>query len=154
MDPVNNLNYLINHLASVIGKQSDQLLQEQLGIGWSQYRVLMVLELNPRIQQKSIGKTLGLSEAGVSRQIRLLRKKGLLSSIVDPSNKRRHLSVATPLGIQVTDAANGILRRNFSQEFSKTADDQIMLLSASLRKLHHAVCQPGKQGACDHQLGA
>jgi DNA-binding MarR family transcriptional regulator len=152
MRPVNNLNYLIHHLASVISKQSDQLLQEQLGIGWSQYRILMVLEWVPRVQQSTISKSLGQSEASVSRQLRLLRTKGLLSSQVDPANKRRHINMTTSLGIQVTDAAKDILNRNFTQELPKASQERIKMITANLKELHNSVCQPGKAGACDHQL--
>jgi len=54
MGPTNNLTYLVQHLAAVMGKQADQVLQEQLGIGISQFRILMVLEWNPRVQQRTI----------------------------------------------------------------------------------------------------
>jgi DNA-binding MarR family transcriptional regulator len=153
MGPINNLSYLLHHLAAVIGKQSDQILQEQLGIGLSQYKILMVLEWNPRIQQKAIGENLGQTEASISRQIKLLKKRGLLISKVDPSNKRKHMSAPTPLGMQVTEAANDLLRRNFTSDFSNLGEDQILKLNANLQKLHKLVCRPGKVGACTHQLG-
>jgi DNA-binding MarR family transcriptional regulator len=153
MGPTNNLSYLLHHLAAVIGKQSDQILQEQLGIGLSQYKILMVLEWNPRIQQKSIAESLGQTEASISRQIKLLKKKGLLLSKPDPKNKRKHMSVPTPLGMQVTEAAADLLRRNFSGDYSALGDDQLMKLNSLLATLHRVVCQPGKAGACDHQLG-
>src|SRR5579871_5971468 len=114
MAPTNNLSYLIQHLAAVMGRQTDQILQEQLGIGLSQYKILMVLEWNPRIQQKAIADSLGQTEASISRQVKLLKTKGLLLSKADPSNKRRHMSVPTPLGMQVTEAAADLLRRNFT----------------------------------------
>src|SRR5487761_1124155 len=101
MGPSNNINYLLLHLAAVIGKQSDQVLQEQLGIGLSQYKILLVLEWNPRIQQKSISDSLGQTEASISRQIKLLKKKGLLTTKADPANKRKHVSLPTPKGMQV-----------------------------------------------------
>lgn len=153
MGPANNLNYLLTHLAAVIGKQSDQVLQEQLGIGLSQFKILMVLEWNPRVQQKAIADSLGQTEASISRQIKLLTSKGLLISKQDPQNRRKHITTPTPLGMQLTEAANGILRRNFGSEFSNLGDDQIMKLMTGLGQLHKIVCRPGKAGACDHQLG-
>jgi DNA-binding MarR family transcriptional regulator len=153
MGPTNNLNYLLNHLAAVLGKQTDQLLQEQLGIGLSQYKILMVLEWNPRIQQRSIAENLGQTEASVSRQIKLLKAKGLIVSKFDPANKRKHMSVPTPLGMQVTEAANDLLRRSLNSDLSVLGDDQLLKLTSSLQKLHKLVCRPGKVGACDHQLG-
>jgi DNA-binding MarR family transcriptional regulator len=153
MGPTNNLSYLLTHLASVHGKQSDQVLQEQLGLGISQYKILMVLEWNPRVQQKAIADSLGQTEASVSRQIKLLKAKGLLISKVDPKNKRKHITAPSTLGMQVTEAASNILRRSFGPEFSAMGEDQLMQLIVGLQHLHHIVCRPGKLGACDHQLG-
>jgi len=153
MGPANNLNYLLTHLAAVISKQSDQVLQEQLGIGLSQYRILMVLEWNPRVQQKAIADSLGQTEASISRQISLLKEKGLLVSKADPQNRRKHITTPTPLGMQLTEAANGIMRRSFGQDFANLGEDQLMKLVTGLQQLHKIVCRPGKAGACDHQLG-
>src|SRR5215475_11179332 len=111
MGPANNLSYLVHHLAAVMGRQSDQVLQEQLGIGLSQFKILMVLEWNPRVQQKAIADSLGQTEASISRQIKVLKTKNLLASKQDPQNRRRHITTPTPLGMQVTEAATNILRR-------------------------------------------
>lgn len=153
MGPTNNLSYLVQHLSSVIGKQSDQVLQEQLGIGLSQYRILMVLEWNPRVQQKVVAENLGQTEASVSRQIKVLTAKGLLVSRPDAKNKRKHITLPTPLGAQITEAATAILRRSLGPDFASMGEDQLLQLVASLQKLHAIVCRPGKLGACDHPLG-
>jgi DNA-binding MarR family transcriptional regulator len=153
MGPTSNLSYLIQHLSAVMGKQADQLLQEQLGIGQSQFKILMVLEWNPRVQQKTIAESLGQTEASISRQIKLLQKRGLLEVKPDPQNKRKHITAPTTLGMQMTEAATAIIRRSFGPEFARLGDDQLMQLIQGLHNLHHVVCQPGKLGACDHPLG-
>lgn len=153
MGPTNNLSYLLHHLASVHGKQSDQVLQEQLGIGLSQYKILLVLEWNPRVQQRSIADNLGQTEASISRQIKLLKTKGLLATKIDPGNRRKHITAPTPLGMQITEAASNIMRRSFGPEFAALGEDQLLQLIAGLQHLHRITCRPGKPGACDHQLG-
>lgn len=153
MGPTNNLGYLVQHLAAVMGRQTDQVLQEQLGIGLSQFKILMVLEWNPRVQQKAIADSLGQTEASISRQIKLLKAKKLLITKQDPQNRRRHITVPTTLGMQITEAATSIMRRNFGPEFSNMGEDQLLQLVTGLQKLHRIVCQPGKLGACDHPLG-
>jgi DNA-binding MarR family transcriptional regulator len=140
-------------MAEVMAKQTDQILQEHLGIGLSQYKILMVLEWNPRIQQKAIADSLGQTEASVSRQIKLLKSKGLLNSKADPDNKRKNITAPTPQGMKITEAAGDVLRRGFGPELSRLGDDQLMQLVTGLQQLHRIVCRPGKLGACDHQLG-
>jgi DNA-binding MarR family transcriptional regulator len=153
MGPTNNLSYLLNHLSAVTSKLSDQILQEQLGIGLSQFKILMVLEWNPRVSQRSIADSLGQTEASVSRQIKLLVGRGLLISKRDVHNRRKHLTMPSPLGMQVTEAASNILRRSFGPEFARLGEDQLMELIAGLQKLHAVICRPGIPGACDHPLG-
>jgi DNA-binding MarR family transcriptional regulator len=153
MGPTNTLNYLLTHLAAVMSKQSDSVLHEEVGIGLSQYRVLMVLEWNPRINQTAIANSLGQTEASVSRQIKLLKDKGLLASRPDPLNKRRHITAPTTLGMQLTEAAVNVLRRNFGPQYSILGENQLTQLLLGLQQLHQITCQPGKLGACDHQLG-
>ena len=153
MDPTNKLSYLMQHLAAVMGKQADQILQEQLGIGVSQFKILMVLEWNPRVQQRTIASSLGQTEASISRQIKLLTNKGLLIVKRDQQNLRRHITAPTPLGMQITEAATSIMRRNFGPEYAAMGDDQLVQMVNNLQKFHHIVCQPGKLGACDHVLG-
>lgn len=153
MGPTNNLSYLIQHLAAVTGRQSDEVLQEQLDIGLSQYKVLMILEWNPRVQQKSIADALGQTESSISRQLKLLKDKKLLVTKPDPQNRRRHITAPTPRGMRVTEAASAILRRSLGPEFASLGDDQLVHLVNGLQKLHRIVCQPGKTGACDHPLG-
>lgn len=153
MGPTNTISYLIQHLASVISKDVDQTLQEQLGIGFSQYKILMVLEWNPRVQQKTIAKSLGQTEASISRQIKLLEKKGLIGTKIDPSNRRVRISTPTILGMQITEAAAAILRRGLGPEFSKMGEDQQAQLIKGLQALHASVCRPQRKGSCDHPLG-
>jgi DNA-binding MarR family transcriptional regulator len=153
MGPANNLLYLVQHLSAILGKQAEQILQEQLGIGLSQFKILMVLEWNPRVPQRHIADSLGQTEASISRQIKVLTGKGLLVSKRDPQNRRKHITAPTPLGMQVTEAATNILRRSFGPEFGGLGEDQLMQLVAGLQRLHAIVCKPGKPGACDHPLG-
>lgn len=153
MGPTNGVVYLVEHLSAVLSKQADHLLQNQVGIGMSQYKVLMILEWNPRVQQRIIAKSLGQTEASISRQIKLLKNRGLLIAKPDPANRRKHITTPTPKGMQITEAANDILRRNFGSEFSSMDDEQATQLITGLTSLHAAVCKPGKIGACDHPLG-
>lgn len=153
MGPTNNLSYLLEHLSAVLGKQTDQVLQEQLGIGVSQYRILMVLEQNPRVQQKVIADSLGQTEASISRQLKLLQTKGLVGLWIDPNNRRKHVVMPTQMGLQITDAATAIICRSFGPDFSSLGEDQLMQLISGLQRLHAVICTPGNAGACDHPLG-
>ncbi len=55
--------YLLQHIGTILERQFDQALMEQLGIGTSQYRILLALEAHPSISQKHLATNLGQTEA-------------------------------------------------------------------------------------------
>jgi DNA-binding MarR family transcriptional regulator len=152
MGPLNNTTYLIEHIGEVLSKQIDQLLEEQLGIRLSQYKILMALEWNPLIEQKVIASSLGQTEASISRQIKLLIKKGLLKIKTDSANKKRRIAVPTPIGMQVTEAANGLIKQNLGENFTNLDESEVNKLNKALQVIHANICKQGKTGSCNHLL--
>ena len=67
MGPVITLGYLLQHTATILMRQSDQVLQERLGIGMSQLKLLMMLQNSPNVQQRKLAECLGQTEASISR---------------------------------------------------------------------------------------
>lgn len=124
MRPTNNIGYLLNHLAFVLSRQSDQVLQEQLGIGFSQYKILMVLMSNPSIQQKQIAERLGQTESSVSRQIKILHDKSLLVTRITPENRREHITTLTARGETLTEQAMLILNNYHSPTLAALSEKQ------------------------------
>ena len=104
----NSPGYLLQQLASHLTHQADQSLQERLGIGFSEYKILLIVEQNSKIQQRDIANSLGQTEASISRQIRLLLGKGLLITRVDTKDRRSHVTRLTPSGERMVDAAHQV----------------------------------------------
>jgi MarR family transcriptional regulator for hemolysin len=150
MQLTNNLGYLLQHLAFTLGRQSDQVLQERLGIGFSQFKILMVLKWNPKVQQKHIADSLGQTEASISRQIKLLYDQGLLSSRKNPDNKREHIADLTTRGLRVIDEALQVLNDYHAPVFGKLSAREQEALKVLLQKMHEEACAPGRAANCQH----
>lgn len=148
MNPKNNLGYLLNHLAFVLARQSDQVLQERLGIGYSQFKIMMVLRKNPHIQQKVIADRLGQTEASISRQIKLLNEQGLLQTVRPPDNKREHITTLTSKGERFCDEAMEILGAYHAPVYDSLNDKQKLALIESLQSMHQQACSGDKPGTC------
>lgn len=146
MRPTNNIGYLLNHLAFILSRQSDQVLQEQLGIGFSQFKIVMILRWAPSIQQKQIADKLGQTEASISRQIKLLHDKGMLSTHISAENKREHITTLTPKGEKLTERAMEILNNYHAPTFASLTPKQQENLLEILNIMHDTVCID-KQGA-------
>ena len=103
------IHTLLHHLSALYTRESDQILQEQLGIGFAQFKILSTLAENPAGQQKHIAFALGQTEASISRQIKLLRNKGMLETRIQPQNRREHQTTLTAKGQRIIEAAQNVL---------------------------------------------
>ena len=140
MEIKGNLGYLLHHISFVLARQSDQVLQEQLGIGFSQFKILLILEQANGLPQKQIAVKLGQTEASISRQIKLLQDNGMLSSQVSPVNRREHITTLTPKGVKVTEKAMEILNNYHHPIFNKLSERQQAQLRELLTTMHEAIC--------------
>jgi DNA-binding MarR family transcriptional regulator len=140
MQPTNAIGFLINHLAFLMMRQSDQVLQERLGIGFSQFKILKVLQTNPQVQQKQIADALGQTEASISRQIKLMHDSGLLQTTVRPENRRRHLTTLTRKGARISEEAIVVLNAYHKPMFDNLGDKQQQQLVEILQKMHAFAC--------------
>ena len=140
MRPNNNIGYLLNHLAFVLSRHSDQVLQEQLGLGFSQFKIMMVLRWNPSLQQRQIADKLGQTEASISRQIKLLHDKALLTTHISPKNKREHITTLTTKGEKLTEQAMLVLNNYHAPTFDSLSEKQQQQLAEILTIMHDRVC--------------
>jgi len=153
MRMTNNLGYLLNHLAFVMARQSDQVLQERLGIGFSQYKIMSVLRESPHVQQKEIAARLGQTEASVSRQIKLLTEQGILQSLKRAENRREHITTLTLKGERFADEAGEILNTYHAPVFDNLSDKQQQVLITSLQTMHKETCRSDRPGSCHNVIG-
>lgn len=153
MSHVLTVGYLLQHTATILMRQSDQVLQERLGIGMSQYKLLIMLQNTPNVQQRKLAECLGQTEASISRQTKLLCEKGLLAIHVNPKSRREHITVLTAKGNKMTEAASDVLSNYHAPMFDLLSEKQRQQLMEILSKFHSFTCVPGKQFACDHPLG-
>lgn len=149
MQPNATIGSVFGHVASILHRQTDQILQERLGIGMSQFNILTSLDLQPHTKQRTLAIMLGQTEASVSRQVSLLKEKGLLISHIDPAERRRHLAVLTAKGVKITLAAREVLEQFYDQLFGSLQGRELARLQTLLVRLHEQACAPTKRLACD-----
>lgn len=141
------IGFLIQHLASSMGRQNDQILQEQLGIGFSQFKLMKVLQVESGVQQKQIADALGQTEASISRQIKLLQEKGLLQVEVSPHNRREHITTLTAKGLRFGEEAKAIIADYHREMFAALSEKQQEQFADILSIMHKYSCQ-GKTSIC------
>ncbi len=148
MKPIHQIGYLLQHVAFSLARQSDQVLQEQLGFGLSQYKIMMVLQWNPNVQQRHIADSLGQTEASISRQIKLMHEQGLLQTTISPQNRREHITTLTAKGLRMTEEARNVLARYHAPTFEALGEKQVAQLVEMLTTLHRETCKGDRPGRC------
>jgi len=83
-----NIGYLLHHVSSVLDRHSDQVLMERYGIGFSQFKILMVLLESEGKTQNQVASKLGQTEASISRQVKIMKEKKLITIEQTKNNKR------------------------------------------------------------------
>lgn len=150
MEQKNTVEYLLQHLAATINRQIDQAMQEKIGIGLAQFKILQSLESNPAVRQYQIAAALGQTEASVSRQVKLLIDKGLLTSQISPKDRRERINVPTAKGLKMVGASDTAMRQYIDARFAGIGDKRQKQLVELLSILHAQVCQPTKTATCQH----
>ncbi len=141
MSNSNKIDYILQHITSLLTRDSDQILLEQLGIGYSQYKILRILSNGVGVKQKFIADTLGQTEASISRQIDILISKSLITKQVDPHNRRNRLITITSKGRKIAEATKQVLSKYHNSMLGDLSDKQQADLLKLLESLHNKLCQ-------------
>ena len=139
-NPTHKIGYLVTHLASILARMSDQILLEQLGLGFSQFKIMLVLKNHPHIQQKQIAAALGQTEASISRQIKMLHSDGLITARVSKENRREHITTLTPKGDRFIEQSLKILTKHYEPLFGVLGKKQGQFIE-QLEAIHTVACQ-------------
>lgn len=103
------LYWQIHRIAFLLEKKADEALREQLGVGFAQYKVLEAISHNSLAKQNTIADQLDQTEASISRQIKLLQSKGLITVTQVMGNKRARELSLTMQGEEMVSQALQIL---------------------------------------------
>ncbi len=98
------LYWQIHKLAFLLEKRADESLKKQSGIGFAQYKVLEAIGRNALARQNMIAELLDQTEASISRQIKILEKRGLIVVGTVMGNKRAR-------ELTLTDRGDELLRQ-------------------------------------------
>lgn len=137
MESADHIALRVHQLSARMARECDQILQERLGIGLSQYKILAAVERNEGLQQRAVALELGQTEASVSRQVRLLAASGLLTVRRNPANRREHRSELTARGVRVTAAAAQALGNYHHSLASRLSPRQQEVLQSLLDQLEN-----------------
>jgi len=125
----------IFRLVFFLDKITDNILNKELRIGLSQFRILMVLAKHPESSQRTIAEFWNITEASANRQITNLSREKLITKKVNPRSKREHLLTLTSAGKEKIDRAISLMDKLFEKKFKTVEAKDRKLLADLLQNL-------------------
>lgn len=132
-----NISFMLLHIAATISKQNDVLLQNKLRIGFSQFKILMVLQWKPNIKQKQIASKLNQTEASISRQINIMFEDGLLQTTRSREDRRQHITMLTVRGERICNQATKLLIAHSEAIFNQLSNNEKESLQRNLKSINN-----------------
>jgi DNA-binding MarR family transcriptional regulator len=125
----------IHRLSFFLEKKADESLKEQLGVGFAQYKVLEAINQNALARQNMVANMLDQTEASISRQIKILQAKGLISVSLVMGNKRARELSLTRVGEEIVGSASNVLDVMQSQIMDGFSYQDQMILQELLDRM-------------------
>ncbi len=136
--PYNPLTSL-HRLEFILQHQSDLLLRDSVGVGFGQIQIMQALHRSVPMSQRTVASKLYQTEANVSRQLQLLKKKGLVSISRNKKDKRLHETELTAKGQKVFDKAEKILSAQHKDLLKMMDDKDVKALDRAVSHLLKAI---------------
>lgn len=129
-----DLFWQIHKLAFSLEKQADEALRLHLDIGFAQYKVLEAIHQNELVKQNTIASLLNQTEAGISRQIKILQKRGLINANTVMGNKRAKELSLTRVGDDIVRQSAEVLSHAHGETLASLSyQEQRILVELLLR---------------------
>lgn len=135
---------MLHKIGSMMERTSDQVLFNEFGIGYSQFKILFALSHHEGVQQKEIAQFLGQTEASISRQIKLLKEVGSITVTLGEDDKKKHHIGLTATGQTLLDNALRVLGVFYEPILSVTSTPEQVALAKTLSRVHdqlQSVCE-------------
>ena len=123
------------HLSYILQQVSDELLLDKTGVGISQARIMSVLHENVPLSQHSIAVSLSQTEANVSRQLRQMKRQGLVNITKAKKDGRQRDVVLTKKGRSVYQKAEKLLKKQQSQFLRLLAISEVKAFERATQNL-------------------
>lgn len=126
---------LINFLSNRMTSSGSALYRSRFGLAIGEFRLLVMLAAEPDISPARICEVMGLDNGAVSRSLRALEGRSLVTSRPDPRNPAYRKWSLTPQGAALQDDAVQLAIARDAILMADIAEDERELLLSMLRRM-------------------
>jgi DNA-binding MarR family transcriptional regulator len=94
---------LITFIANKLSRSATVLYQKRFGVNVTEWRILVLLAIEPGIPASRICHVIGFDKGPVSRTLGLMQERGLVAIEADVHDRRSHSITITPKGRAIHD---------------------------------------------------
>ena len=94
---------LITFIANKLSRSATVLYQKRFGVNVTEWRILVLLAIEPGIPASRICHVIGFDKGPVSRTLSIMQQRGLVAIKSDPMDGRTHSISLTPKGRAIHD---------------------------------------------------
>jgi len=110
--------------------------QEHFGVSYDQWLIIEQVKNKQGISQIEIANNTGKDRASISRIIKNLQQKGLLTKIHNEENKRANKVYLSPEGLDLSDRMVGVYNEVYNNQFLGIHEREMNLLKEILVRIN------------------
>lgn len=129
----------LHRLEFILQHKSDTLLRDSVGVGFSQAQIMQALHRSVPINQRAVASKLYQTEANVSRQMQVLKKKGLVGISRNKKDRRLHEASLTAKGQKVFERCEKVLSAQHKELLKLLNDREVKAFDRAVSHLLKAL---------------
>jgi DNA-binding MarR family transcriptional regulator len=131
--------FLISAIGNKWSRSSSGLYRKEFGVGVTEWRIIAMLAIEPRITAYRICQVIGLDKAAASRALKSLEERGLVRSWQEDPQNHRKLVELTTAGWEMHDRIITVARRREALMLSDLSRDEVAVLADLLGRMHRRI---------------
>lgn len=129
----------LHQLEFILQHKSDAVLRDGVGIGLGQVQIMRALNRSVPASQRLLAMKLHQTEANISRQLGLLKKKGLVAVNRNRKDRRQREVSLTAKGAKTYDAAEKLLSAQHKELLKLINRQEVLQFERVVSKLLKAL---------------
>ncbi len=131
-----SISYLIGAISNILSIGGSRLYRRAYDIGLTEWRLMWVLAIAPRITAQRASQIMGLDKAAVSRALAALERRGLVRAVPDPSDSRQRIIELSEAGSELHGRIMIIAKERERRLLAPFTKEEIRVLAGLLRRMH------------------
>jgi DNA-binding MarR family transcriptional regulator len=131
-----SISYLIGAISNILSIGGSRLYRRAYNIGLTEWRLMWILAIAPRITAQRASQIMGVDKAAISRALAGLERRELVRVAPDPSDSRQRIIELSETGAQLHSQIIVVAKERERRLLAPFTRDEVRVLAGLLRRMH------------------